>query len=238
MFTLRHARANLWPGDPSLSPACSPSCCANTLCVLELGDRWKLAQKKNILFLSGSCLAFDAGMHTNRYSWGGSRMQWRDGYKQHKLELGTDRYSKRTRDQHRARNLCLHTWLHSPHPIPCRKKWERARRGESRNSWTFLLSSLLMQQHGGSRVVFQASFLVAALWWSGWLTLPPLCWCSSLCSCVVNQIWRWLKKSSTLPIPIIFTLAQRPGTIHLLPAEVQLEQQHWRRKGAGKQGSA
>lgn len=122
MFTLRRARTNLWPGgDPPLSPACSPSCCANTLCVLELGDRWKLDQKKNIFFLSGSCLAFDAGMHTNRYSWGGSRMQRRDGYEQHKLELGTDRYSKRTRDQHHARNLCLHTWLHSPHPNPCRK---------------------------------------------------------------------------------------------------------------------
>ena len=46
----------------------------------------------------------------------------------------------------------------------------------------------------------------------------------SLC-CQTDQ--RLLKKSSTLPTSVIFTLAQFPGTIHLISTKVQLEKERW-----------
>lgn len=57
--------------------------------------------------------------------------------------------------------------------------------------------------------------------------LPPLCWSSSLYRCVVRQTRKLHKKSSTLPTSVIFTLAQLPGTIHLLSTELQLEEERW-----------
>lgn len=49
--------------------------------------------------------------------------------------VGNRTWSKKTRDQHCARNISLCAQLLSAHPIPYRRdNWERGRRGESRNS--------------------------------------------------------------------------------------------------------
>lgn len=88
----------------------------------------------------------------------GSRIQQRDGHKQYELDLVSGWYSKRIRDQHRTRNFHDHTWLHSSLPNPCRiEKQERGKVRAETHFWILLPSSLLPQQHRGSKVVLHAS---------------------------------------------------------------------------------
>lgn len=169
-FTLWCARMNLWPTDPPLSPTCNPLCCASTLCMLELGIRWQLAQRNSILFSDGLLSEFGGSKDTQTGTVEGQQdpaERWTQtvwvgaGFWQGAGPLFSCYTNILSKFSHLARNFHDHTWPHSSHSIPCRReKQEREERGEVRvetHFWILLPSSLLPLQHRGNKVVLHAS---------------------------------------------------------------------------------
>lgn len=155
MFTLWCARMNLWPTDPPLSPACNPLCCASTLCMLELGVRWQVAQRNSILFSDGLLSGFDGSEDTQTGTVEGQ---------QNLAERWTQRVwagagSRMVQQENKGPAPCQKPpWPHlaallTPHPLQEREAGKG--RVESRNS--FLDSPSLLpaatatqRKHGGT----------------------------------------------------------------------------------------
>lgn len=148
---------------------------------------------------------------------------------------GNGTLSKKTRDQHCARNISLCAQLLSAHPIPCRREnWERGRRGESRNLPLDFPKDIPLCWWSSTKEI-RLQFCRHHFWWQrfdGPVRLCSLCCAGeALCAVVLsNRPGNCIKKAAPSPPQLFLPWLSSQTQFTLSPLRC-----NWRKSaGVGK----